>query len=313
LTIHLKRFQFTNVFRDKLNEMVEFPEDLDMAQFVINHSDIEGTKYQLYAISNHTGGLGSGHYTCCAKNIEDGKWYTYNDSICTEMGSDNIVSPDAYILFYKRIPAKVFEKVEIWKEKKKQEREMEKENKIDTNKDKQKEQENQSNMNSSIRREGGYKREYSEDRDTPSDKPRRNRDWEKYNDSREYEQLMLAIELSKQLNSQSKNMQIIPVQEEKSIETDGDSMRIDPPSQRHKPTNWKSSSMSICSFCNQEIPGSLDDVQVHMLTECPKYQDEFTTAPGGSQDIQEIKEENKSISTGAGEEPLHDFTNQYIN
>lgn len=34
--------------------------------------------YELYAISNHYGGLGGGHYTAFAKN--NGQWYEFDDS-----------------------------------------------------------------------------------------------------------------------------------------------------------------------------------------------------------------------------------------
>ncbi len=34
--------------------------------------------YELYAVSNHYGGLGGGHYTAFAKN--DGQWYEFDDS-----------------------------------------------------------------------------------------------------------------------------------------------------------------------------------------------------------------------------------------
>ena len=37
-----------------------------------------GAEYDLYAVSNHYGGLGGGHYTAYGKN--NGKWYEFNDS-----------------------------------------------------------------------------------------------------------------------------------------------------------------------------------------------------------------------------------------
>lgn len=36
--------------------------------------------YNLYAISNHTGSMLSGHYTAYAKNPYSNHWYSFNDS-----------------------------------------------------------------------------------------------------------------------------------------------------------------------------------------------------------------------------------------
>lgn len=32
------------------------------------------------AVDNHYGGMGGGHYTATCKNMQDGKWYKYDDS-----------------------------------------------------------------------------------------------------------------------------------------------------------------------------------------------------------------------------------------
>lgn len=39
----------------------------------------ESLIYDLFAVDNHFGGLGGGHYTAFAKNEEDGKWHNYDD------------------------------------------------------------------------------------------------------------------------------------------------------------------------------------------------------------------------------------------
>jgi len=56
--------------------------------------------YELYAVSNHMGGLGGGHYTAYGKNNES--WYHFNDSSVSTTSSHNVVSGAAYMLFYKR-------------------------------------------------------------------------------------------------------------------------------------------------------------------------------------------------------------------
>mmetsp|Transcript_17085 Transcript_17085/g.52468 ORF Transcript_17085/g.52468 Transcript_17085/m.52468 type:complete len:102 (+) Transcript_17085:3685-3990(+) len=63
--------------------------------------------YDLYAVSEHSGGLGGGHYTAVARNmdgLEDptGEWFVFNDAGVSRADPDRIVTPRAYVLFYKR-------------------------------------------------------------------------------------------------------------------------------------------------------------------------------------------------------------------
>jgi ubiquitin carboxyl-terminal hydrolase 4/11/15 len=78
LVIHLKRFSANRVFRDKIDVVVDFPiEGLDLSDKV-GVSNGKTLKYDLFAVDNHYGGLGGGHYTAFAKNFLDGNWYEYN-------------------------------------------------------------------------------------------------------------------------------------------------------------------------------------------------------------------------------------------
>lgn len=101
LVIHLKRFQFTQHSRSKLNYLVDFPiEGLVLDDFVINPK-FKGVKYDLFAVSNHSGGLSGGHYTAYAKNSLDGDWYSFNDSNVSKIrNAESIVSSSVYTLFY---------------------------------------------------------------------------------------------------------------------------------------------------------------------------------------------------------------------
>ncbi len=54
----------------------------------------------MYAVSNHYGGLGGGHYTAYAKN--KGQWYDFNDSHVSKTSADSICGSGAYLLFYER-------------------------------------------------------------------------------------------------------------------------------------------------------------------------------------------------------------------
>jgi len=41
--------------------------------------------YDLFAVSNHFGGTGGGHYTAYAKNPKTKKWYDFDDSYVKEV------------------------------------------------------------------------------------------------------------------------------------------------------------------------------------------------------------------------------------
>jgi ubiquitin carboxyl-terminal hydrolase 4/11 len=79
LVVHLKRFGGNRSFRDKIDTMVEYPiEGLDMSDRVGLKEEGKSYLYDLFAVDNHYGGLGGGHYTAIAKNFYDGEWYDYN-------------------------------------------------------------------------------------------------------------------------------------------------------------------------------------------------------------------------------------------
>ena len=65
LVVHLKRFSFNRGFRGKLDSFVDFPmTKLDLSKYVAPEEG--GHVYDLYAVSNHYGGMGGGHYTAYA-------------------------------------------------------------------------------------------------------------------------------------------------------------------------------------------------------------------------------------------------------
>lgn len=101
LVIHLKRFSFKYRMREKLETYVDFPlYDLDLSRAKINE-DGAPALYDLYAISNHYGGMGGGHYTAYAK-AKDGKWYRFDDSSVSPMDESAVKTSAAYVLFYRR-------------------------------------------------------------------------------------------------------------------------------------------------------------------------------------------------------------------
>ena len=91
LIVQLKRFKFSSTFRNKLTTLVEFPlYNLDLSTFVTDQQKFleeQGInlKYDLYGIVNHYGSLSFGHYVSIVKNLEENKWYKYDDSARTQV------------------------------------------------------------------------------------------------------------------------------------------------------------------------------------------------------------------------------------
>ena len=69
LVVHLKRFSYSRYMKNKLDTFVNFPiHDLNMSKYVkqMSRGDRQ-PMYELYAVINHYGGLGGGHYSAYAK------------------------------------------------------------------------------------------------------------------------------------------------------------------------------------------------------------------------------------------------------
>ena len=100
LIICFKRFIKHSFSWERNDELINFPiVNFDMKEFIIG-PDKERSKYDLFAVNQHYGGTGFGHYTAVCKNLD--RWYCYNDSSVNETSPDKAVSSSAYILFYRR-------------------------------------------------------------------------------------------------------------------------------------------------------------------------------------------------------------------
>lgn len=93
----------------KLQTLVDFPLDgLNLGQSVLSKGQQgEDLIYDCFAVSNHYGSMGFGHYTAYGKSPIDGQWHYYDDSSVSVVGGLNgrkneIVSEAAYNLFYRR-------------------------------------------------------------------------------------------------------------------------------------------------------------------------------------------------------------------
>ncbi|KAG7552658.1 Peptidase C19 ubiquitin carboxyl-terminal hydrolase [Arabidopsis thaliana x Arabidopsis arenosa] len=106
LVFHLKRFTYSRYLKNKIDTFVNFPiQDLDLSKYVKNKNG-QSYLYELYAVSNHYGGLGGGHYTAYAKLIDDNKWYHFDDSHVSSVNESEIKNSAAYVLFYRRVGSK---------------------------------------------------------------------------------------------------------------------------------------------------------------------------------------------------------------
>jgi len=104
LIIQIKRFHQIGYRRDKITTLVEFPiRGLDMSELCVD-GNVKGESrhYDLFAVSNHMGGIGGGHYTAYARNPDSNIWYEFNDKSVSRVSENEIVTAAAYVLFYRR-------------------------------------------------------------------------------------------------------------------------------------------------------------------------------------------------------------------
>ena len=104
LCLHIKRFHGGK----KLSTKVNFPmTGLDLREINSVISETSDTQlpdpiYHLMGVSNHMGGLHSGHYTADCKSPVSGDWFNYDDSRVSQSSESKLSKASAYILFYAR-------------------------------------------------------------------------------------------------------------------------------------------------------------------------------------------------------------------
>ena len=100
LIISFKRFTKQSVNWEKNDEFIDFPiNNFNMKDLIIG-PDKDHSIYDLFAVSQHYGNTGSGHYTAVCKNGND--WYKYDDSTVSKTTPNAAISSAAYVLFYRR-------------------------------------------------------------------------------------------------------------------------------------------------------------------------------------------------------------------
>lgn len=102
LIIHLKRFGYRG---NKIEQRIEYPiTNWNLSNSVKSKNGLY-PMFDLYAVSNHAGGLDGGHYTAMVKNRFDDVWYEMNDSSTRKINAARELesNPKAYCLFYNRV------------------------------------------------------------------------------------------------------------------------------------------------------------------------------------------------------------------
>ena len=102
LIVHLKRFvQHPRLhIWVKQDSPIKFPiNEFDIGHYSINSSE-KDKKYELFAVSNHSGGTDHGHYTAFC--VRDGEWFEFDDEFVQRVENENqVCTRNGYVLFYR--------------------------------------------------------------------------------------------------------------------------------------------------------------------------------------------------------------------
>jgi hypothetical protein len=106
LIVHLKRFRYNDSgnMGSKNDASIKYPVAQWDLESRVKSKGSACSMYDLYAVSNHMGSLGGGHYTALALNRFDDAWYEFNDSSyrCVDETIHKSHRKSAYVLFYNR-------------------------------------------------------------------------------------------------------------------------------------------------------------------------------------------------------------------
>ena len=103
LIIKIKRYAQVGKNLLKINKMIHYPETLNLSKYFCG-TDMQ--TYHLYAVINHMGVMGGGHYYSYVKDYNKdyqfaNRWYECNDSNVREITETEFMSSKyAYMLFY---------------------------------------------------------------------------------------------------------------------------------------------------------------------------------------------------------------------
>lgn len=107
LIIFFKRYEpidMTGTIYKKISTMIDFPIHLNMNKYKLLNKELN-TQYELYSIINQIGSLDNGHYFTYARNLKsdtDTNWYEFNDTSVSKINESDIITKNAYVLFYQK-------------------------------------------------------------------------------------------------------------------------------------------------------------------------------------------------------------------
>lgn len=102
LVVTLKRFDVNERGRvSRKNDRVACPLGaIDLSKYVEGY-DKKKYVYELYGVSNHSGGPSGGHYTSYIKTARG--WVHFNDGALQAIADENVISEACYCLFFRRV------------------------------------------------------------------------------------------------------------------------------------------------------------------------------------------------------------------
>ncbi|KAJ8681566.1 hypothetical protein QAD02_017358 [Eretmocerus hayati] len=103
LCIQLKRF---SVLGGKISRHIDFKSRVDMSPYVRRQGNESSGRliYRLTSMVTHMGvSVNCGHYTAIAQ-VSSGKFYCFDDSCVRQIGLNNVVSTNAYIMIFEMEP-----------------------------------------------------------------------------------------------------------------------------------------------------------------------------------------------------------------
>ena len=98
LMVHLKRWDYRGR-KDSRMVTCDF-ENVNLSKYVKGYNKMSNI-FDLYGVCNHSGGSNGGHYTANVR-VANGEWYNFNDTNVTKISDSQVLSPQAYCLFFRK-------------------------------------------------------------------------------------------------------------------------------------------------------------------------------------------------------------------